>query len=87
MTGIAASHKFGHMEEIDFDALLSTYKQAVNHWVDAIRTEENLATADHSFVEMERWDDAGFKLDDAEQAAKNARDAYKDAVRKKNYGF
>lgn len=75
------------MENLDFDQLLSTYKQAVNNWVAAIRAEEALATPDHSMVQMELWDDAGFKLDDAELAAKKARDAYKNALRKKNYGF
>lgn len=38
-------------------------------------------------LDMEKWDDAGFKLHDAELAAKKARDAYKNALRKKNYGF
>ncbi len=75
------------MENPDFDLLLSQYRQAVDHWVSAIRAEESLATNDHSMVQMERWDDAGFKLHDAELAAKKARDAYKNALRKKNYGF
>ena len=70
-----------------FDQLLSTYHEAVDRWVDAIRAEEALATEDHSMVQMEHWDDAGFKLHDAELAAKKARDAYKNAQRKKNYGF
>jgi hypothetical protein len=38
-------------------------------------------------TQMEAWDDAGFRLHDAELAAKKARDAYKNALRKKNYGF
>jgi hypothetical protein len=46
-----------------------------------------LATEDHSMVQMEKWDDAGFKLHDAELMAKKTRDAYKNAMRKKNYGF
>jgi len=75
------------MENLDFDQLLKTYKSAVDRWVEAIRNEEALANDDHSMVEMERWDDAGFKLDEAEQAAKDARDAYKNALREKNYGF
>jgi hypothetical protein len=75
------------MEKEDFDQLLKSYKQAVDHWVDAIHAEEALATDDHSMVTMELWDDAGFKLHDAELAAKKARDAYKNALRKKNYGF
>lgn len=75
------------MENVDFDQLLSTYKKAVDNWVAAIRAEEALANDDHSMVEMEKWDDAGFKLQDAEAAATKARDAYKNALRKKNYGF
>ena len=75
------------METLDFDKLLATYRDAVDHWVDAIRAEEALATPNHSMVQMEKWDDAGFALHDAELAAKKARDAYKNALRRKNYGF
>ncbi len=75
------------METIDFDQLYSAYKQAVDGWVDAIRAEEGLAKGDHSMTQMEAWDEAGFHLHDAELAAKKARDAYKNALRKKNYGF
>jgi hypothetical protein len=75
------------MENPDFDQLLTAYKHAVDNWVAAIRAEEALATPDHSMTQMELWDDAGFKLHDAELTAKKARDAYKNALRKKNYGF
>ena len=75
------------MDSPNFDQLLRTYRDAVDHWVDAIRSEESLATEDHSMVQMEVWDDAGFALHDAELTAKKARDAYKNALRKKNYGF
>jgi len=78
---------FATMADQDFDQLLRSYRQAVDAWVEAIHAEESLATEDHSMVEMEKWDDAGFKLHDAELAAKKARDAYKNALRKKNYGF
>ncbi|MGA8671235.1 MAG: hypothetical protein WB679_15225 [Terracidiphilus sp.] len=75
------------METTDFDQLYSAYKQAVDQWVEAIRAEEALATGDHSMTQMEAWDEAGFRLHDAELTAKKARDAYKNALRKKNYGF
>lgn len=75
------------MADLNYDQLLKTYKAAVDRWVEAIRNEEALANDDHSMVEMERWDDAGFKVKDAEQEANQARDAYKDALREKNYGF
>jgi hypothetical protein len=75
------------METPGLDNLLAEYKSAVDRWVDAIRAEEALANEDHSLVEMERWDDADFKVQDAEKAARHARDAYKNALREKNYGF
>ena len=71
----------------DFDQLLHEYKTAVDAWVDAIETEEALANQDHSMVEMEKWDAAGLAVHDTERAAKKARDLYKNALRKKNYGF
>jgi hypothetical protein len=36
---------------------------------------------------MERCDAAGFAEQDAQTKAKHARDEYKDALRKVNYGF
>ena len=71
----------------NFDQLLANYKQAIDAWVDAIRTEESLATQDHSMVAMEEWDAAALHVLDTERTAKRARDLYKSALRKKNYGF
>jgi hypothetical protein len=75
------------MEDLDFDQLLLNYKQAVDLWVAAIRSEEALATSDHSMIAMENWDTAGLHVHDTELTAKKARDLYKNALRKKNYGF
>jgi hypothetical protein len=75
------------MENLNFDQLLQNYGQAVDAWVNAIRAEEALATNDESMVAMEKWDTAGLQVHDAELAAKKARDLYKNALRKKNYGF
>jgi hypothetical protein len=75
------------MENLNFDQLLHDYKQAINAWVDAILAEEELATDGHSMVEMEKWDAAGIHVHDVELVAKKARDNYKNALRKKNYGF
>jgi hypothetical protein len=66
LTPLHPKVKFTVMENPDFDQLLKSYREAVDHWVDAIHAEEALATDDHSMVEMELWDDAGFKLQDAE---------------------
>jgi hypothetical protein len=76
-----------NMQDKDFDELLSDYRSAVDNWVTALKAEEALANDDHSMVEMEKWDAAGFTAHDAEAVAKKARDRYKNALRKKNYGF
>jgi hypothetical protein len=75
------------MEDLNFDQLLLNYKQAIDLWIAAIRSEEALATPDHSMIAMENWDTAGLHVHDTELAAKKARDLYKNALRKKNYGF
>jgi hypothetical protein len=75
------------MADKNFDQLLSDYRGTIDNWVNALRAEEALANEDHSMVEMERWDAAGFTAHDAEAVAKKARDRYKNALRKKNYGF
>jgi hypothetical protein len=75
------------MSDINFDQLLTEYHQAVDALVAALRTEEALANSDHSMKEMEAWDTAGLNVHDAERTAKHARDLYKSALRKKNYGF
>jgi len=73
------------MDTPDLDALRLTYKQAVDAWVTAIRAEEALATPDHSETAWERWDDAGNLAEAAEDKAIQARDEYKDGLRRVNF--
>ncbi len=75
------------MNTPDFDLLLRNYKGSVEKWIAAIRAEESLATADHSMVAMERWDEADGAVQEAEGEARKARNAYQDALRQKNYDF
>ena len=75
------------MSKPDLDVLQRTYKQAVDRWVAAIRAEEALATPDHSETAMERWDGADFAVQDSEKQAKEARDAYKEGLRRLHYGI
>ncbi len=75
------------MDNENLDELQRAYKQAVDQWVAAIRSEEALATPDHSEVAMEHWDSAGFAEQDAQKKAKAARDEYKDALRLLHYGI
>lgn len=75
------------MDNLKLDELRQSYKLAVDQWVNAIRSEEALATPDHSEVAMEKWDRATFAEQDLQKKAKQARDRYKDELRKLNYGF
>ncbi len=75
------------MSNPDLDQARLAYKKAVDVWVDTIRAEETLATPDHSMVAMEHWDTAHFKEHDAHEKATEAREAYKDALRRVNYGI
>ena len=75
------------MSKANLDELQGTYKQAVDQWVAAIRAEEALATPDHSESAMERWDSADFNVQDAGKQAREARDAYKEGLRRLHYGI
>jgi hypothetical protein len=75
------------MDTSTLDQLRLAYKAAVDQWVTAIRTEENLATPDHSETAWERWDEAGLAEEDARAKAEEAQNAYKDALREADIGF
>lgn len=71
----------------ELDGLRSAYTRAVDQWVIAIRQEESLATADHSDAAWELWEHAGFKAKECEERTTAAKEAYKDGLRKLDYGF
>ena len=75
------------MENAELDRLRLNYKAAVERWIAAIRAEEDLATADHSMIALEKWDQAHFAEDDARNMAKAARQEYQDALREVLYNF
>jgi len=75
------------MSKENLDQLRLAYKTAVDKWVDTIRTEEALATPDHSMIAMEAWDAAHFREEDAHKEVTEAREAYKGALRAVNYGI
>jgi len=75
------------VDRAELDRLQQAYKAAVDLWVAAIREEEALATPDDSLPAWERWDQAGFKEQDAQNKAKTAKEAYKEGLRQLDYGF
>jgi hypothetical protein len=64
-----------------------TYESACDEWVAAIRAEEDLALVDPTVAEVDTWEAAHFKEDDARNKAKQAKKNYEDAIRRSLYNF
>jgi hypothetical protein len=75
------------VEISDLDQLQEAYKTAVDNWISAIREEEALASVDHSEAEIDTWEEAGFKEEDAREKAKEAKQKYEDVLREKLFNF
>ena len=75
------------VEVSDLDALQNTYKSVMEEWVTAIRQEEALATVDHDVADVDQWEAAGDREEDARAKVKAAKKAYEDALRKKFFNF
>jgi hypothetical protein len=69
------------------DEMQSTYKTAVDEWVTAIRQEEALASVDHTVAEVDQWEAAGFREEDARNKAKAAKKTYEGALRQEFFDF
>jgi hypothetical protein len=75
------------VEISDLDRLQTAYKTAVDQWVTSIREEEALASSDHSETEIDAWEAAGFREEDARNKAKEAKKDYESALREKFFNF
>ncbi|WP_353067288.1 hypothetical protein RBB77_10700 [Tunturibacter psychrotolerans] len=75
------------VEISDLDQMQAAYKEAVDQWVVAIRKEEALASANHSEAEIDAWEAADFREEDARGKAKEAKKNYEDALREKFFNF
>jgi hypothetical protein len=74
-------------ETQELNQLQAAYKAAVEVWIKAIREEEELASGDHSVAEVDKWEAAHFREEDARDKAKAAKSDYEDALREKFFGF
>jgi hypothetical protein len=63
------------------------YKTAVEEWIAAIRQEEALASGNHSTAEIDTWEAAGFREEDARKKAKAAKSDYESALREEFFDF
>jgi hypothetical protein len=75
------------IEKAELDQMQSTYKAAVDEWIATIRLEENLASANHSVAEIDKWEAAGDREEEARNKAKGAKKAYESALRQEFFNF
>jgi hypothetical protein len=69
------------------DQLQAAYKTAVDNWVNTIREEEALASGDHSEAQIDAWEAASFREEDARKKTKQAKKDYEGALREKFFNF
>jgi hypothetical protein len=74
-------------EHPELDELQTAYKAAVEAWISAIRKEEALASANHSLIEIDKWEAAHLDEDEMRNSVKAAKAKYEDALRTKFFGF
>jgi hypothetical protein len=75
------------VEISDLDQLQTAYKAAIDQWINTIREEEALASGDHSEAEIDTWEAASFREEDARNKAKEAKKEYEGALREKFFDF
>jgi len=71
----------------DLNQMQAAYKEAVDQWVAAIREEEALASVNHTEAEIDAWEAADSREEDARERAKEAKKNYEDALRLKFFNF
>lgn len=75
------------IETSDLDRMQAAYKTAIEQWISSIRQEEALASEDHSEAEIDTWEAAGDRDEEARQKAKAAKKSYEDALRERFFNF
>jgi hypothetical protein len=71
----------------ELDQMQSNYKAAVDAWVTAIRQEEALASVNHTVAQVDQWELAGDREEEARHKAKAAKTAYESALRQEFFHF
>ena len=74
-------------EHPELHDLQTAYKAAVEVWISSIRKEEALASANHSLIEIDKWEEAHLDEDEMRSNVKAAKAKYEDALRAKFFGF
>jgi hypothetical protein len=71
----------------ELSSMQKAYKASVNEWVTAIRAEEDLALVDPTVAQVDEWEEAHFKEEEARNKAKTAKKDYEDAIRQDLFCF
>jgi hypothetical protein len=72
----------------ELEQLQAAYKAAVDTWMGAIKEEEALVSiAPQSIEDLDKWEDAHFKEDDARNKVIDLKHQYEDALREKFFKF
>jgi hypothetical protein len=75
------------IEVAELDRLQSAYKAAVDVWVAAIQYEEALASVNHTVAQVDEWEHAAGREEQARKKVKAAKAAYESALRKEFFNF
>ena len=74
-------------EQAELLKMQKAYKAAMDEWVAALRAEEELALVDPTVAQVDEWEGAHFKEDEARNRAKQAKKSYEDAIRQRLFKF
>jgi hypothetical protein len=75
------------IEISELDKMQSNYMTAVDAWIEAIRTERALAAGNHSVAEVDLWEHAHDREEEARNKAKTAKKEYEAALRQEFFNF
>jgi hypothetical protein len=75
------------IEKAELEQIQSNYKAAVDEWVTTIRHEEALASNNQSVVEIDQWEGAANREEEARNKAKAAKQTYESALRQEFFNF
>ncbi len=73
--------------EPELDRLQAAYKAEVEAWIAAIRAEESLASVNHTLAEVDEWEGAHFRVEEAGRKVVAAKSAYEAALREHFFKF
>ncbi len=75
------------IDTAELDRLQKSYKDVVDVWIAAIQYEEALASVNHTIAEIDQWEHAAEREEQARKKVKAAKAAYEDALRQEFFKF